>query len=348
MHPTNDIAIKLAGEREADNDLIKILVLGAGESGKSTIFKQMKILQSGGFTPEETQAARELIFKNTIQSLQVLISAMELLEIQYASPEVKEKAFKMAVIDGETCALESFVALKDDICEIWADEMVKSCSKRGGEFTLPDSAVYFLDRVPTYFKSDYQPSHQDILRTRVATTGIVELRFQQDEQTMIMFDVGGQQGERKNWIRCFDKITAILFIASLSEYNQVVPEKTTKNRLNDSLDLFRNVCKLRWFHSINSIVLFLNKKDIFAEKVKQYDIADNHPDYKGGLNYDNGVDYITQRYALQCADKELYVHVTNATDTDNISKVWKAINHIVLKKVIMGRMGGGGSGGGLM
>lgn len=79
MHPTNDIAIKLAGEREADNDLIKILVLGAGESGKSTIFKQMKILQSGGFTPEETETARELIFKNTLTALQVLVTRITLI-----------------------------------------------------------------------------------------------------------------------------------------------------------------------------------------------------------------------------------------------------------------------------
>ena len=63
--------------------------------------------------------------------------------------------------------------------------------------------------------------HKDVLRTRVTTTGIVRIEFQFKKMMFHMFDVGGQRSERKKWIHCFDNVTAVLFIISLSEYDQV-------------------------------------------------------------------------------------------------------------------------------
>ena len=54
-------------------------------------------------------------------------------------------------------------------------------------------------------------------------------------------DVGGQRGERRKWIHCFEGVRAILYVASLSEYDQVCLEDRTKNRLIDSLTLFEGM-----------------------------------------------------------------------------------------------------------
>lgn len=74
---------------------------------------------------------------------------------------------------------------------------------------------------------NYQPTEQDILRTRVKTTGIVEVHFTFRSLNFKLFDVGGQRSERKKWIHCFEDVTAIIFCVAMSEYDQVLHEDET-------------------------------------------------------------------------------------------------------------------------
>lgn len=71
---------------------------------------------------------------------------------------------------------------------------------------------------------NYLPTDQDILRSRVKTTGITETMFRVGELTYRLFDVGGQRSERKKWIHCFENVTALVFLVSLSEYDQMLYE----------------------------------------------------------------------------------------------------------------------------
>lgn len=74
---------------------------------------------------------------------------------------------------------------------------------------------------------DYIPTDQDILRSRVKTTGINEITFQVDSVLYKVFDVGGQRSERRKWIHCFENLHAIIFMVSMSEYDQVLREDET-------------------------------------------------------------------------------------------------------------------------
>ncbi|VDM71088.1 unnamed protein product, partial [Strongylus vulgaris] len=76
-------------------------------------------------------------------------------------------------------------------------------------------------------EATYQPTEQDILRTRVKTTGIVEVHFTFKNLNFKLFDVGGQRSERKKWIHCFEDVTAIIFCVAMSEYDQVLHEDET-------------------------------------------------------------------------------------------------------------------------
>jgi guanine nucleotide-binding protein G(i) subunit alpha len=97
-----------------------------------------------------------------------------------------------------------------------------------------------------------------------------------------MFDVGGQRSERKKWIHCFEAVTSIIFCVALSEYDQVLLEESGQNRMNESLVLFESVVNSRWFLR-TSIILFLNKIDLFKSKLSKSPLEHYFPEYFGML-----------------------------------------------------------------
>ncbi len=131
---------------------------------------------------------------------------------------------------------------------------------------MNDSAKYFLDQLDVIGNPSYLPSIQDILRSRVKTTGIVEINFKLKEFNFRVFDVGGQRSERKKWIHCFEDVTSIIFLVAMSEYDLVLIEDDTVNRMQESLRLFDSICNNKYFVN-TAFILFLNKKDSFLEKV---------------------------------------------------------------------------------
>lgn len=61
-------------------------------------------------------------------------------------------------------------------------------------------------------------------------SGIVVDKYEIEGTTFEMYDVGGQRNERKKWIHCFDNVTAVIYVAALSEYNQGMFEDANTNR----------------------------------------------------------------------------------------------------------------------
>ncbi|EEB94655.1 hypothetical protein MPER_06496 [Moniliophthora perniciosa FA553] len=54
----------------------KILLLGSGESGKSTIVKQMRIIHKNGFPPEERKGFAPIVYSNVLESIHAIITAL--------------------------------------------------------------------------------------------------------------------------------------------------------------------------------------------------------------------------------------------------------------------------------
>lgn len=91
-------------------------------------------------------------------------------------------------------------------------------------FTLHFLLHSYLNSLDRMSQLNYIPSQQDVLRTRVKTTGIVETQFTFKGLRFKMVDVGGQRSERKKWIHCFEGVTAIIFCVSLAGYDLVLAE----------------------------------------------------------------------------------------------------------------------------
>ncbi|KAK3333905.1 guanine nucleotide-binding protein alpha subunit [Cercophora scortea] len=328
-----EIENQLKRDRMQQRNEIKMLLLGAGESGKSTILKQMKLIHEGGYSRDERESFKEIIFSNTVQSMRVILEAMESLELPLSDARMEYHVqtifMQPAQIEGDVLPPEVGNAIE----ALWRDGGVQSCFKRSREYQLNDSARYYFDNITRIAAPDYMPNDQDVLRSRVKTTGITETTFIIGDLTYRMFDVGGQRSERKKWIHCFENVTTILFLVAISEYDQLLFEDETVNRMQEALTLFDSICNSRWFIK-TSIILFLNKIDRFKEKLPVSPMKNYFPDYDGGEDYAAACDYILNRFVglNQHETKQIYTHFTCATDTTQIRFVMAAVNDIIIQE----------------
>ncbi|KAK5985951.1 Guanine nucleotide-binding protein alpha-3 subunit [Trichostrongylus colubriformis] len=323
-------------DKRAGSSIVKLLLLGAGECGKSTVLKQMQILHSNGFTEEEINEKKAIVYNNVTTSMCTILKAMDnVLHIPLEDSE-KEK-LKGIVLRVQENGEESeplSEELSKAIQSLWSDPGVKKAYEMRSEYQLTDSAKYFLDSCARVSEPGYRPSEQDILYSRVATTGVVEVKFKIKELDFRVFDVGGQRSERRKWIHCFDNVESIIFITAISEYDQVLFEDETTNRMIESMQLFNSICNSTWFLS-TAMILFLNKKDLFMEKIKRVNITTAFPDYEGGQNYDEAVAFIKLKFAelnLNPDKKTIYMHETCATDTNQVQLVISSVIDTIIQK----------------
>lgn len=201
-----------------------------------------------------------------------------------------------------------------------------------------DAHKDYLNDIDRLASKTFKPTTQDILIARVRTTQVIQEKYRIDGIDFEIIDVGGQRSERRKWIDCFDNVTAVIFIVALSEYDQTLAEAKRTNRMVEALELFRSVCNNRAFED-TSILLFLNKKDIFAEKIMYSDIADQRPfsDYSGATkSFDEGVMYFIDKFKDCLMDDDFndsFIHTTCATDTNNMQFVLDSTRTILMAGV---------------
>jgi guanine nucleotide-binding protein subunit alpha len=191
---------------------------------------------------------------------------------------------------------------------------------------FPNVHSYF-DSIDRIAASDYTPNDQDVLRSRLKTTGITETTFVIGDLTYCMVDVGGQRAERKKWIHCFEGLTAILFLAAISEYDQFLFEDESINRMEEALTLFGSICQSRWFVD-TSIILLFTKTDVFEDRLLISPLQEYFADYDGGSDFTAACDYIMNKFISmnQHKQKQIYTHFTCATDTMQVQRVLVAVN----------------------
>eukprot|EP00457_Paulinella_chromatophora_P006161 gb/GEZN01006179.1/.p1 GENE.gb/GEZN01006179.1/~~gb/GEZN01006179.1/.p1 ORF type:complete len:356 (+),score=71.23 gb/GEZN01006179.1/:87-1154(+) len=305
----------------------KLLLLGAGESGKSTLFKQFQNLYGDGFTEEEKAGFIPVIYNNTIQAIKTLSTQVG----NYGGLKGNSRE-SQAVIDALEGDEPIDSSLAKHIQTLWEDPGIVETFKHSAEFQITDSCEYFMERILAYGDDSFAPTFQDMFRTRVRTTGIVESRFKLEGNSFAVFDVGGQRNERKKWIHCFQNVTAVLFVAGISGYDQTLYEDEKTNRIQECLNLFEETINSKFFLD-TAMILFLNKQDIFMEKLTRVPLNKCFQDYTGDNSYEDAIAFMTKKFEERNAkpDKPVYIHVTTATDTDNVQTVFEAVKDIIIR-----------------
>jgi hypothetical protein len=282
-----------------------------------------------GFPDEERRNYTSIVYNNVITSMKTLAQqvgryARVLPEnedaLNYLLTEVKEE-----IVDEHVGSL---------IMRLWDDPGIRVAFEHKADFQLNDSAEYFFTKVHEIMQKGYVPTEQDVLRSRVRTTGIVENEFHIDRTIFKMFDVGGQRNERKKWIHCFDAVTAVIFVAAMSEYDQKLYEDENTNRLVEALNLFEEICNSPFFRK-TAMILFLNKRDIFNNKIMKVNLSSYFPEYPGpDRDPITAQEWIREQFVSRnlTPGKIIYPHVTCATDTNNVAAVFNAVKETIIRK----------------
>jgi len=326
------ISHELDKNREQEDEVLKLLLLGTGESGKSTVFKQLIHLHGRGFDDKSRMPYKSIVYTNTILSMKTLLRQAEKLSQELDTGWKKHNEESVKAIRE----LKDFSSLDEEharhIKKLWADPGIKKTYAFRSRFQLSDECRWFFERIEELGKPEYIPSYQDILRCRARTTGIVETSFRVGPNTFRMLDVGGQRNERKKWFHCFEHVTAVIFVAAINEYDQSLYEDGVTNRMHEALDLFGEICNSRWFRK-TAMILFLNKVDLFKEKIKEIDMTKCFADYEGGCNYDAATEFLKQEFVTrnESPKKKIYIHITCATDTQNVQVTFNVVKDIIVK-----------------
>ncbi|CAM9384861.1 unnamed protein product [Chrysoparadoxa australica] len=310
---TADVDAQLAEAKIAEQNHFKMLLLGAGESGKSTVVKQVKSIYKGPVTDKEKEGYITAIRRNVVECMQTLIEARQTLGVPLANSDLEDAEDRLQELTSDQGITPESAK---DVEMLWADDGMQATYKRKSEFWMLDASPYYFNHCMRIADPEFDPSEEDQIMTRVRTTGIVVTEFEEKPQTYALVDVGGQRSERRKWIHCFDDVKAIIFLAGLSGYGQLLFEDTSMNRMHESLNLFGEVTKNPIFTNTPIFVL-LNKKDLFEDSIKQIPLTVCFPEYTGPEQESKpALDYIESKYRevmeTNCPGKTVNIHIIAA------------------------------------
>jgi len=297
----------------------------------------MQVIHGRGFNDLEKREYVTDIHKNIIDAMDILVTQCKALNIglRTAESESAEQTFVSSDDTGEKLATARI---------LWADNGIQECFTRRSEYEtrhpLTTSTKYFMDKLSTILETSYMPISDDIVRVRKKTEGVIQYEFVVTDIQFRIIDVGGERAEREKWINFLQsRITCVIFLGAIDEYNtnfiECEESEREKNKLLEAIELFGTIQNYSWLEH-TTFILFLNKIDIFEEKIRIYNIIDHFPDFPGfPRDAENGKRFIRRLFLEQNSNngnnRMVYTHETCATNTEDMRFVFEAVKDTILQ-----------------
>eukprot|EP01080_Neovahlkampfia_damariscottae_P005471 gene5471-9289_t len=315
--------IKKNSLSEIETDLFTILCIGAGGAGKSTFCRQLN------FEEKESQPAPQ----KRQRSATIKLTTSEVMDTsnpyQSYKPSIIKNIWEIAKLILDTIKENypnyEFVYLKQENIDSLNKYNHAVVSELEMYTVLVHQSILMLIKEPIYekimeehakkdffihegihnqFKREnliryfptFTPTKEDVLNCHQKTSGIDKVMIQVNSDTKIkLFDTGGQRNERKKWKLVYQRAKAVIFIASLNEFDQICYEDDETNRMLESLQLFEETINLEVFKNLKKILL-LNKVTTFKQTLKESKLSNVFPEFQGGSDYDMALDFIMTEY----------------------------------------------------
>lgn len=133
---------QLARDKRRLRQTVKVLLLGSGESGKSTFLKQMRIINGRQFAEDELKQFKLTIYVNIVMGMRVLIDARDKLHIPWGDEGNAPVADFIFRYDPNIKIEEPvFAQFVPRILELWKDEAIRRAYDRRREYQLVGSGI---------------------------------------------------------------------------------------------------------------------------------------------------------------------------------------------------------------
>ncbi|EJD43347.1 G-alpha-domain-containing protein [Auricularia subglabra TFB-10046 SS5] len=234
--------------------------------------------------------------------------------------------------------------LRQDIITLWNDPDVRELLRRR-KLRIEETSGFFLNDLERVTLRSYFPTSDDVLRARLKTEGVSEYVFQMEmpearahAAEWRIVDVGGTRSQRSAWVPFFDDANAIIFLAPISAFDQVLAEDRSVNRLEDSVTLWKMICQNKLLEHIE-LILFLNKMDILEAKLKagvrlaKYvrNFGERPNEIETAAKYFRSKFHAIHReYSPQ--PRKFYCFTTSVTDVVQTSGILAAVRDIIIRQ----------------
>jgi guanine nucleotide-binding protein subunit alpha len=231
-----------------------------------------------------------------------------------------------------------------DMITLWSDSLVRDILRRR-KIRLEEFPGFFLNDLERITSLNYLPNDDDVLKARLKTVGVSEYRFEMEAAAgresgtqWRIVDVGGSRSQRATWVPFFDDVDAIIFLAPISGFDQVLVEDRSVNRLEDSVLLWKAVCSNKLLANVD-LVLFLNKCDILEAKlnagirlakyVRSYGDRSNDID-TASKYFHSKFSAIHREYSPN--PRKFYGWCTSVTDTETTAGILASVRDMVIRQ----------------
>lgn len=332
IQPVESPGIKIVCSNFVKEDL-KVLILGPGESGKSTYWRQLRNLYTGGLTPKEKKLLIPAIRINLLTDIKIIVENAETLGCDISASLSNE----IDMIKNIEASEEELIPdVAKAIAAVWADPGAKSVYEQIHSCSLSDHSGFFLDNAERIADPDYLPTGEDVIKSRIRTTGVNDIKFDINGRNVLLVDVGGQKCERNKWKSVFTNVNAIIFVISLADFDQTMFESQEERRTTDSLELFKTTVNTQLFNNI-PVFLILNKEDELKRKLKLYpdQFKTAYPTYEGSLDdIDAVIKHIEQQYISQATERKpenaIKPFVTCAVNSEQLQQTFLSVSENIL------------------
>eukprot|EP00924_Labyrinthula_sp_SR-Ha-C_P004240 maker-scaffold_3-snap-gene-18.48-mRNA-1 protein AED:0.82 eAED:0.82 QI:0/0/0/0.5/1/1/2/0/325 len=186
------------------------------------------------------------------------------------------------------------------------------------------------------------PSPEDILLLSIRTSGsqVYEMELN-PTLSMEILDTGGQRNERRHWFTLFEDVSVIIFVVNISEYSENLFENMTVNRLQESLQVFREILSMDIFPEEIDFLIFFNKTDLFESKIIEYKIPIRNfgnfldaPKLNSGsdeLDIERSKEWILHKFKNIFHELKPHSKFTVATDSNDMFQVFDNLKEALLK-----------------